>query len=117
MLLLYRRVFSPQRWSLFDLAIRFYMVIITIFYVATTLIKVWECIPRARIWDTSIPGTCLNISMILNASGTFNTVSDVLILLVPVKAVWNLQMKRKRKAAVIAVFTVGSMYVGWFHGH
>ena len=93
------------------------MIIITIFYVTTTFIKVWECIPRARIWDTSIPGTCLNISKILNASGTFNSVSDVVILLVPVKAVWSLQMKRKRKAAVIAVFTVGSMYVGLFRDY
>lgn len=92
------------------------MVIIILFYVITTLIKVLECLPRPRIWDTSIPGTCLNISEILNASGIFNTVSDVLILLVPVKAVWNLQMKRKRKAAVIAVFTVGLMYVGFSHG-
>lgn len=91
--------------------IRLFMLILCLFYVATTIVKIWECTPRERIWNRSIPGTCVNISSLLNTSGLFNTISDVLILLVPVKAVWNLKMDKARKIGVVLVFTVGLMYV------
>lgn len=81
------------------------------FYVALTIVKIFECNPRARIWDKSVEGTCINIPSLLNTSGLFNTISDLLILLVPLKAVWALNMKTKKKLGVIAVFSVGSMYV------
>lgn len=110
-LLLYRRVFLPQRGGFFDWVLRLFMLILGLFYFATTIVKIWECSPRARIWDKSIPGTCIDIPALLNTSGLFNMVTDVLILLVPVKSVWNLHMTRKRKLGVILVFTVGLTYV------
>ena len=76
-----------------------------------TIAKIWECTPRERIWNKSIQGTCVNIPRLLNTSGMFNTISDVLILLVPIKAVWNLHMNKTRKIGVVLVFTVGLMYV------
>ena len=110
-LLLYRRIFLPLRGGFFDWLLRLFMLILGLFYFATTIVKIWECSPRARIWNKSIPGTCVNVSSLLNTSGLFNMVTDVLILLVPVKSVWNLQMTRKRKLGVVLVFTVGLTYV------
>lgn len=106
-LLLYSRVFLPQRWSAFNIAIRLLMLIICLFYISTTAAKIWECTPRPRIWNKSIVGTCINVSSLLNTSGLFNTISDVLILLVPIKSVWNLNMDRGRKVACVLLFTVG----------
>lgn len=108
--MLYRRVFMPRRWSAFDIILRLFETILILFYVAISIVKVFECTPRARIWDRKIPGTCTNIAKILNTSGLFNFITDVLILLVPVQSVWNLQMKRKLKIQVVAVFTLGLMY-------
>ena len=108
---MYRRVFSPRRWSPFNIALRSFEAVLILFYIALTIVKIWECRPRARIWDRSIKGTCIDIPSLLNTSGLFNTISDLLILLVPLKAVWNLNMKRKKKLGVIAVFSVGTMYV------
>ena len=94
---------------MFDVATRLFLVVLSLFYISTTFLKIWECIPRARIWDKSVQGRCVNVASVLDVSGFFNTVSDVLILLVPVKAVVNLQMKKKKKAGVLAIFTVGLM--------
>ncbi|MCJ1468559.1 hypothetical protein MMC07_007188 [Pseudocyphellaria aurata] len=105
-LLLYRRVFLPQRWSTFDVITRLYLLIICLFYIASTAVKIWECTPRQRVWDKSQKGTCIDISRLLNASGLFNTISDVLILLVPVKSVWKLHMDRGRKVACVLLFTL-----------
>lgn len=108
-LLLYRRVFLAQRWSALDVAIRLLMLIICLFYIATTAVKIGECTPRPRIWDKSIEGTCISVPNLLNTSGLFNTLSDILILLVPVKSVWKLNMGIGRKVECVLLFTVGSM--------
>ena len=106
-LLLYLRVFSPRRWDKFDTSVRGFILIICAFYFASTTAKICQCLPRARIWDKNVPGKCVSLFALLGASGIFNIISDVGILLVPLKGVWNLQMSQKRKVLVYAVFTVG----------
>ena len=101
----------PHRWDLFDWTLRIFTAILILFYLATFLVKIWECNPRERIWDRSIPGKCVNVSSLLNASGLFNTLTDIIILLIPVKSVWNLNMSTKRKVGVVGAFTVGFTYV------
>ena len=110
-LLIYRRVFVPRCWGVFDWTLRIFMAILIFFYLATFLVKIWECNPRERIWDRSIPGKCVNVSSLLNASGLFNTLTDIIILLIPVKSVWNLNMTTIRKVGVVGAFTVGFTYV------
>ena len=87
------------------------MLVVSLYYIITVFLKAWECSPRARIWDKTIDGTCISVAGILNTDGVFNTMSDFLIIVVPMKAIWKLQMKGKRKLGIFAVFTVGLMYV------
>lgn len=108
---LYRRVFSPVRWSLFDSLCVFLIVICIGFYSITSFVKIFECTPRAKIVNPKIPGHCVDISRLLNTSGLFNTITDFLILLLPVHAVWNLHLTRLKKFLVVLVFTFGLWYV------
>lgn len=80
---------------------------LSLFYVAITIAKIFECTPRARIWDKRRPGTCVNIPNLLNASGAFNTLTDILLLLIPVKVSWNLNTSVRRKVGVVLLFTFG----------
>ena len=107
MLWLYRRVFSPQRWAPFDIIIMTLIVVLVCFYATTTLIKIFECDPRAKILDPTLPGSCVSVSMLLNASGMFNTITDILILLLPVHAVTKLKLSPKKKLLLVLVFTFG----------
>ncbi|CAF9927409.1 MAG: hypothetical protein ALECFALPRED_003699 [Alectoria fallacina] len=93
--------------SRFDRAIRIFVVTLSLFYVAITIAKIFECTPRARIWDKRRPGTCVNIPNLLNASGAFNTLTDILLLLIPVKVSWNLNTSVRRKVGVVLLFTFG----------
>lgn len=104
---LYRRVFSPSRHGLLDICIVTLIAFLIGFYAATNLAKVWQCIPREKIWITNLPGKCIDVSTLLNVSGIVNTVTDFIILLLPVKAVWGLNLKAKKKITVVLVFTVG----------
>ena len=109
-LMLYQRVFVTRLWTSLDWVIKFTLVAIILFYTSTTFIKIFSCTPRAKILDSTVPGTCINIARVLVANGIFNVVTDSLILLIPMKSVWNLQMSYKKKIGVIAIFSVGSMY-------
>ncbi|KAI1213911.1 uncharacterized protein F4807DRAFT_469664 [Annulohypoxylon truncatum] len=103
----YRRIFSPSRGRPFDISIVCLIVLLILFYSSTTLVKIWGCIPRAKIWDNDIPGSCINTPVLLDTSGVFNTLTDVIMLLLPVKAVWNMKLKLRQKVLVICVFTFG----------
>lgn len=106
-LLLYRRVFVATSGTFLDWLLRGFMAILILFYFSTDIVKIWECLPRESIWNKSVKGTCVNVSALLNTSGLFNTITDVMILLIPVKSVWSLQMDLQRKLGIMAVFTVG----------
>lgn len=110
-LFLYRRVFSPYPGSPFDITAVFLIVLLILFYVATNLTKIWECIPREKIWNASLKGHCINTPMLLNVSGVFNTVTDFIMVLLPARAVWNLNMDSKKKIMVVLAFTFGLWYV------
>lgn len=106
-LFLYRRVFSPYPRSPFDITVITLVTLLILFYTATNLTKIWECVPREKIWNPSIPGHCIDISMLLNVSGIFNTVTDFIIVLLPVRAVWTLNMNLRKKVIVVLAFTFG----------
>ncbi|KAF2823556.1 putative integral membrane protein [Ophiobolus disseminans] len=106
-LFLYRRVFSPHRWSAFDIVIVALITMIFIFYAVTSMVKIFECWPRNKIWDKSLPGKCVQMKWILNISGGFNTITDWIILLLPIHAVSRLQMDTLKKVLVVFAFTFG----------
>ena len=108
-LLLYLRVFYPRRGSGFDIIIRALFVINWGFYFATTIVKICQCLPRPKIWDSSVSGSCVNLSALLITSGLFNIASEVVILLAPVKVLWTLSVGKMRKIGIYLVFTVGFM--------
>ena len=110
-LMLYRRVFSTHHRSWFDRSIITLITVLALFYGITTFFKIFECAPRAKIFDMALPGHCYNVGTILVASGAFNFATDFLILLLPVNAVQKLQMSKQKKLLVVLVFTFGLWYV------
>ena len=107
-LMLYQRVFVTRRWNFLDWVIKVLLAIIILFYAATTFVKIFFCTPRTKIWDAAISGTCIDIAKVLDANGIFNVITDILMLLIPMKSVWYLQMSTKKKIGIVTIFSVGS---------
>ena len=78
-----------------------------LFYIATTAAFIGACSPRAKIWDPSLPGTCISRNALMLASSAINIISDITILCLPVFAVWKLKLPIKRKMIISAVFSSG----------
>jgi hypothetical protein len=108
---LYRRVFSAYPRSTFDMTVIVLIVVLVLYYVATDLAKIWECVPRTRAWDQSVPGHCIDSLMLVNVDGIFNAVTDFIIVIMPLLTVWNMNMVIQKKVYVVLGFTFGLWYV------
>ncbi|CAI6340838.1 unnamed protein product [Periconia digitata] len=105
---LYRRVFSPRKRTPFDIMIKVLAALIICFCIIYSSIRIFSCRPREKIWNPSLPGKCVNFLWILYMGGGLNVISDWVILLLPLHAVYHLQMRIKKKILVAIVFTFGA---------
>ena len=69
----------------------------------------FKCRPIQAVWDKSIPGTCFSNSHFDIASSVPNTVTDFVILLLPMKAVAQLHTTRSQKYQLAFIFSLGSL--------
>ena len=104
-LLLYLRVFSPARGVRFAI-----LAVITanvIIYVIGMFIEIFRCKPRKKIWFTWIEGECIS-QIAANITGAvWNTVSDFVILIIPLNTVRALNVKKSSKIGVMAILATG----------
>ncbi|RYP57203.1 hypothetical protein DL769_009633 [Monosporascus sp. CRB-8-3] len=109
-LLEWLRIFSPTRdrdaffWTTWAL-----LILIMMYYTGAILALVLSCIPHARIWDKSIPGTCSDTSILFSTSSSINLVSDVLMLVLPQKKIWSLNLTIQKKLNISLAFSIGLM--------
>lgn len=81
------------------------------FYTSILIAGNLACFPFERLWDKTIPGTCINRPAIDVASGAINVFSHFLTFLLPQKIIWNLHLPTTKKIGIGFVFAVGMMYV------
>ncbi|RDW57956.1 60S ribosomal protein L36 [Aspergillus mulundensis] len=105
--LLYLRVFAPARRGVTYISIHLLIWFNLAFYLANFFLKVFQCVPRAKIWYPEIAGHCININIPILVTAAINVLSDLLMLCLPIICVWRLQMSTKRKLGVSAIFAAG----------
>ncbi|KAI9844190.1 MAG: hypothetical protein M1838_002293 [Thelocarpon superellum] len=105
-LLFYRRVFTmqspPFRLAIYVIGAFAYASWISIF-VATLLL----CQPIAYNWDKSIDGTCVNPNAVFISGLSINLFTDLCIVLLPIPMIWQIQINRAEKWAVLGAFILG----------
>ena len=80
------------------------------FYLAFLFVDIFQCIPRRKIWDPTVPGKCIPDDIILIAPAAFNIVSDSLLLMLPIVLILQLNMTLKNKVAIVTVFSSGFLF-------
>ena len=73
----------------------------------TAASSIWQCTPVPRAWDRSLPGTCISLTANWYANAAFSITTDVLIILLPQKVIWESQLPGGQKKALMAVFALG----------
>lgn len=85
------------------------LIVNSAFYVAAFFLEIFACAPRAKIFNPLLPGTCLDAAVGDLVAAVFNFVSDVLMLLLPLYAIWKLDIVLKTKVGICAVFATGAL--------
>ncbi|CAD6591391.1 MAG: hypothetical protein ASARMPREDX12_005148 [Alectoria sarmentosa] len=99
------------------------IVVNAVFYLAFFFVPIFQCSPRTKIWTPEEPGRCLDVDALYLASASFNVVSDIAMLSIPIYLIWNLQMSAQRKIGVSAIFATGAFFKAFsgreppFHTH
>jgi hypothetical protein len=87
------------------------MAIATAWFIATQIGNLLICQPIDSFWNRAKPGKCLNFNIMFLATGIIDTLIDLMILLLPVRIAFTLQLPTKTKIAVAGIFALGGFVV------
>lgn len=105
-LLQYKRVFSTPRMRLAC----WIMIGFLGLYGTWTIISAWaSCVPLAKFWDPTVPGFCLDKKALWFSNSAIHIITDILILIYPMPVLKSLQLPKKQKFALMAVFALGGL--------
>jgi hypothetical protein len=80
-----------------------------LFYGIGTIVEIFQCTPREKIWNPVYKGgNCpINMTQHMIASLVINWVSDVVILILPQRVIWKLNISTAQKVGLSLLFAVG----------
>lgn len=103
----YHRIFNLQ-YSLWIT-----LSIIAGYFVSVIITMVVACRPVAYFWfqytNPAAEGSCIDVPEFFLVNGVIAVLIDLMILCVPVPIIWNLQMPRSQRAAVIGILFLGGL--------
>ncbi|PSN75420.1 hypothetical protein BS50DRAFT_671580 [Corynespora cassiicola Philippines] len=109
LLLQIKRIFTTGHRDFTYWAILSMIIANAAIYTSTFFAFVFACLPREKIWNPMVEGTCINPEATMIASSAINLASDIAIISLPLLRVLQLQMPLRRKIGVIAIFATGSI--------
>ncbi|ODM19943.1 hypothetical protein SI65_04929 [Aspergillus cristatus] len=100
----YHRVFPTRRMR----HISWIMIALLATYGTWCVLSAFlNCIPVAKFWDPSIEGYCLSQKGLWFSNAAIHIATDLAILVIPVPALVALELPRRQKVALIAIFALG----------
>ncbi|KAF2026805.1 hypothetical protein EK21DRAFT_38597, partial [Setomelanomma holmii] len=79
-------------------------------WLAYTVTAMFQCTPFAFNWDKTVAGgKCFNLQAYANSSSVPNIVTDLAILILPLRTVWGLKISFARRVGLLLIFLTGSV--------
>ena len=108
MLSLFLRIFV-EKWH--RVACYILMGILCATAISTIVANLTQCIPLAFLWDPTIKGHCFNQNAYWAWGSLPNIITDVMMIVLPIPAIWKIQLSWKDKIGVMLTFMTGGMCV------
>ena len=96
-------------------------VLVIVWLIASSIPGIYRCHPIDDMWNPlifsgiDVRDHCIDENAYYVSTSVVNVALDFWILVLPVSIVWTLQLSRRRKAGLIAIFLLGILYVSWKH--
>lgn len=84
------------------------LIFLAFWYAAFQLTAIFQCTPVHYYWNRTIPGHCVNDIDFYIALAATNTLTDIILLVIPMPTVWALKVSRSKKLALSGVFVLGA---------
>lgn len=85
--------------------------VITAAAIAGVITSLLSCRPFSARWDmTRFESSCINSLRFWQGMSAPNIATDLVMLFLPMPAIWQLQMPKSQKIALTGVFLLGSLY-------
>ncbi|KAM3069670.1 hypothetical protein ACMFMG_010390 [Clarireedia jacksonii] len=108
LLLMYRRIFPVRSIEIGSLVLG---ILSVAWCIAIIMVSLFQCVPMQKIWDPTLEGHCINLKASFVGNAIPNILTDVAILALPMKQVWNLQTGVLQKAQISFVILLGSFVI------
>jgi len=106
-LALYHRLFPNKN---IRLVVRITAGILVGLTISTVITGLVSCRPFAANWNPRLPAAhCIDKEAFFRYGSIPNILTDMVILILPVRIVWNLHMSTRLKIGLTATFIVGSL--------
>ncbi|KAI1750015.1 hypothetical protein F4782DRAFT_511019 [Xylaria castorea] len=104
-------IFAPRTRSTFSWVCHTLLGINVAFYLALLILANTICTPLEHTWDPLTEGHCNNGKLLLTVSAAVNSMSDLVIFILPQTVIWKLNMTQKQKLGCSIVFAIGFVAV------
>lgn len=105
-LMQYRRLFSHHSRN-FHWQINVLITIVAVWGAGIILTAFFLCVPMEKNWHPMVKGTCIPILPFYYGLQIPNIITDVLIIVVPIREVMRLQLNKKLKTGAVTMFALG----------
>lgn len=107
----YLQIFVPNKKPFkIYLAAQVLIWVNAVYCILYTFLMVFGFSPRRKAWDPLVQGgSGINMLALHVGGGVIITVSDLGALILPQISVWRLQMARRKKLQISAIFLVGAL--------
>ncbi|KAM0796141.1 hypothetical protein BDR22DRAFT_893479 [Usnea florida] len=104
-LVLYRRIFPGHRLLIILWTVGAFVVC---YCTAQFFVLLIQCRPIQAAWDPTVPNpVCIRVNTTYIVIGSFNALTDIVTLCIPIPILWRLQVSRERRAQLIGMFMLG----------
>lgn len=82
-----------------------------LWFLTHNIVASFQCIPVRKTWEMWLPGKCIDTLKFVIGTHSANLILDLIILVLPIAAVWRLHMATMSKIRVAGIFLLGGLYV------
>ncbi|RKF78926.1 putative integral membrane protein [Golovinomyces cichoracearum] len=68
---------------------------------------IFQCVPIQKVWNPAIPGSCIDIDVMILWGAIVSMIEDVIILIMPIPLLSGLKIGRMEKINVLGLFGLG----------
>lgn len=103
-LLLYLRIFPSQRLRVIAWTVGCFVACCA---VTQSLLVMFQCRPVRVAWDVETKGNCVRLNLSYVIFGSFNALTDIIALCMPMPYLWQLHADKTRKIQLMGTFGLG----------